>query len=298
MNSAILRRATGSLFLLTLIFPFFMNGRQQSSSPKPDVEPVRAHSYLGFDVNDYPGDDAWPRLKKTFAFAGYWLNVPPGGKGNTWVGKREVLVKNGFGFLVLFNGRLSKELKPPVDPRDLGGRDADIAVTAARQEGFLGNTIIYLDIEEGGRMSPSQMSYIKGWSEEVDSKSYVAGVYCSGMKVKEGKNHYITTIEDIYDNARASVKAFFAYNDACPPSPGCAYPKNPPEPSASGFSYVRVWQFAQSPRRKEFTARCGLTYDSDGNCYPPSATGTGKILLDLDSAVNNDPSKMETHIMY
>jgi hypothetical protein len=299
VNSVILRCATGLLFLLTAIFPFLLNGRQQPPQ-KPAVEAAPPPSYLGFDVNDYPGDDLWPRLKKTFAFSGYWLNVPPGAKGNTWVGKREVMLKNGFGFLVLFNGRLSKELKPPVDSRELGSLDAAIAVAAAKREGFpaFANTIIYLDVEEGGRMTPAQMSYIQGWSEEVDAKSYVAGVYCSGMKVKEGKGQYITTIEDIYENARTSVRAFFAYNDACPPSPGCAYPRHPPEPAASGFSYIRVWQFAQSPRRKAFTAPCGSTYDADGNCYPPSATGAGRLLLDLDTAVDSDPSKMETHIMY
>src|SRR5579862_7258090 len=69
------------------------------------------HTYLGFDANDYPGDAALPDLRQTFVFSGYWLNVPPGAKTNPWAGKRAVLLNNGFGFLVLFNGRSSSDLK-------------------------------------------------------------------------------------------------------------------------------------------------------------------------------------------
>ena len=68
-------------------------------------------SYLGFDANDYPGDAALPSLRHTFSFSGYWLNIPPGADSNGWVGKRSALLKNGFGFLLLFNGRTISQLK-------------------------------------------------------------------------------------------------------------------------------------------------------------------------------------------
>src|SRR6266496_4577387 len=58
-------------------------------------------SYLGFDRNDYPGDENLPILRRTFSYAGYWLNNPPGAKANTWAGKRHALGSAGFGFLVL-----------------------------------------------------------------------------------------------------------------------------------------------------------------------------------------------------
>jgi hypothetical protein len=259
------------------------------------VENAPSQTYLGFDANDYPGDDALPGLRRAFTFSGYWLNAPPGAKTNSWIGKRAQLLKNAFGFLILFNGRLSKELQPPVDPRDLGTRDAEIAVAAAQREGFSAGTskVIYLDIEEGGRMLPTQLSYIHSWSERVASSGFAAGAYCSGMKVKEGKGQTITTADDIHE--RAPVEAYFVYNDACPPSPGCAYLKNPPEPSQSGFSRARVWQFAQSPRRRNFTGPCSATYNSDGNCYPPVGTVAGHILLDLDSSVSADPSSVVVH---
>ncbi len=262
--------------------------RTQAGNPPPQT-------YLGFDANDYPGDDALPALRRTFTFSGYWLNAPPGAKTNSWIGKRAELLKDGFGFLLLFNGRLAKELQPPVDPGDSGARDAELAVAAAQREGFsVGNGIvIFLDMEEGGRMLPTQINYIRGWSGRVASSGFLAGVYCSGIEVKEEKGQTITTADDIHK--RAPVTAYFIYNDACPPSPGCAYLKNPPQPSQSGFAGARVWQFAQSPRRRNFTAHCGATYSSDGNCYPPASRAAGRLLLDLDSSVSPDPSALGTH---
>jgi Domain of unknown function (DUF1906) len=281
-------------FALVLLFP---QTAGTSVLPQAKVEnPPR--TYLGFDANDYPGDDELPALRRTFTFSGYWLNAPPGAKTTTWTGKRSQLLQNGFGFLVLFNGRLAKELRPPVDPSDLGARDADLAVATAQREGFLTatGTVIFLDIEEGGRMLPTQVSYIESWSGRVTSSGFVAGVYCSGMKVKEGNGQTITTADDI--NERLPVMAYFIYNDACPPSPGCTYLKNPPQPSQSGFPGARVWQFAQSPRRRNFTARCSASYSSDGNCYPPVSSVAGHILIDLNSSVSPDPSALGIHIIY
>ena len=279
-------------FAAALLFPGAAGpnaaSRTQAENPPPQT-------YLGFDANDYPGDAALPALRRTFTFSGYWLNAPPGAKTNSWVGRRPALLKNGFGFLVLFNGRLSKELKPPVNPNDLGVKDGELAVAAAQREGFsAGNgTVIFLDIEEGGRMLPSQFNYLEGWTGRVAASGFVAGVYCSGMKVREGNGQTITTADDIHE--RLPVMAYFIYNDACPPSPGCAYLKNPPAPSKSGFAGARVWQFAQSPRRRNFTARCSATYSSDGNCYPPVSAAAGHIQLDLDSSASADPSSMVAH---
>jgi Domain of unknown function (DUF1906) len=277
-----------------LLFP---SAAGTSAPLQAKVENPPSQTYLGFDTNDYPGDDALPALRRTFTFSGYWLNAPPGAKTNSWIGKRAELLKDGFGFLILFNGRLSKELQPPVDPSDLGVRDAEVAAAAAQREGFLAatGTVIFLDIEEGGRVLPAQLSYIRAWSERVASSGFAAGVYCSGMKVKEGKGQTITTATDIHD--RAPVTAYFVYNDACPPSPGCAYLKNPPPPSASGFSGALVWQFAQSPRRRNYTGPCSATYNSDGNCYPPVDTAGGHILLDLDSSVSPDPSSAAIRVV-
>jgi hypothetical protein len=107
--------------------------------------------------------------------------------------------------------------------------------------------------------------------------------------VKEGAGVSITTADDIRSHAATQDIAVWAYNDVCPPSPGCTFPENPPSVSRSGIPSATVWQFAQSPRRKEYTARCAATYSKDGNCYAPGDTAHNWF-LDVNAATSADPS--------
>jgi len=274
--------------VLALLPLFALLGANTSrGSAADDTAPA---TYLGFDTNTYPGDDALPTLKKTFAFSGYWLNTPPGAKENTWVGKRDVLRKNGFGFLVLFNGRTERQLRSPIDPASIGQADAEVAVESAGRDGFPDHTVIFLDQEEGGRMTAPQMTYISSWIARVMSGHFYAGIYCSGIPFKEGGGESIVTADDIRARASAPFLFFFVYNDSCPPSLGCVYSKAAPPPSLSGVKYASVWQFAQSPRRREVTRACSATYKSGGNCYAPNRATGGSIAVDLDSATSPDPS--------
>jgi hypothetical protein len=111
------------------------------------------------------------------------------------------------------------------------------------------------------------------------------------MPVTEDPHTTITTADDIISDLFFKSRAFtlWAYNDACPPSPGCAFPRDPPAPSDSGIDGATVWQFAQSPRRKEFTAHCPAKYAPDGNCYAPGDTAH-KWFLDVNTATSPDPS--------
>ena len=245
------------------------------------------HPVLGFDRNDYPGDDALPVLRRTFSFSSYWLNNPPGAKSNSWLGKRGVLARNAFGYLVLFNGRASAELKSEAAAARLGSSDANAAAASATREGFAAGTVIFLDQEEGGRMLPAQEAYIYAWLDGVKAAGFRGGIYCSAIAVNDGGEE-VMTAEDIREHANGRAIVFFVYNDACPPSPGCVYPPNAPKPSVSGFAQAEVWQFAQSPRRKEYTQRCAATYNDVGNCVPAGAGGG--LYLDLDSANSADPS--------
>jgi hypothetical protein len=259
---------------------FALQGATQNSEP----------AYLGFDRNEYPGDSSLSALKQIFSFAGYWLNAPPGAKSNGWAGKRGILRNNGFGFLVLFNGRASGELKRAADAAALVESDARNAIENAQREGFPPGTVIFLDQEEGGRLLPEQQEYVLAWVDGIISAGFRAGIYCSGIPVKEGRNRTITTANDIHDHAGSRKIVYFVYNDVCPPSPGCANSKSPPLASASGIPFADIWQFAQSPRRNNFARACPANYDRDGNCYPSSGDSAGRIYLDLDSATSADPS--------
>ena len=283
----------------TIVFLFslsFVMSTLSQQSPAP-------RAYLGFDRNDYPGDAALPILRKSFSFTGYWLGPPPGAKSNSWSGKRELLRSLGFGFLVLYTGPQSSELQQKwseehvfnnlksrmSSARRRGASDARRAAGAAKKEGFPLHTVIFLDIEEGGRLPAVYHAYLRAWVDQLAHAGYRAGVYCSGMPVDEGGGITILTADDIRNNIAKREVAYWVFNDACPPSPGCAIAQNPPLPSASGIPYATVWQFAQSPRRKQFTARCASTYIADGNCYASSDTAHAWF-LDLDSADSADPS--------
>jgi hypothetical protein len=245
---------------------------------------------LGFDRNEYPGDGNLRELHKTFAYAGYWLNNPPGAKANSWVGKRSKLEAKGLGFLVLFNGRLYRQL--PTNAEVLGKSDARAAVSAARREGFPARTIIFLDQEEGGRLLPEQKAYLFAWIDGVIGAGFRAGVYCSGIVATEESGGRVITAEDIRQNAGARHISYWVTNDACPPSPGCTLPRRPPSPSASGIAFADVWQFAQSPKRKDVAASC-RGYQADGSCYAPGGANQG-MHLDLNTAMLPDPSHGRT----
>jgi hypothetical protein len=248
--------------------------------------------YRGFDRNDYPGAETMAGLHKTFAFTGYWLNNPPGEESNTWAGKRAILRQQGWGFLVLFNGRLDAQIlkaqKQGMTAAALGSKDAAAAVAAAQREGFPAQTVLFLDQEEGGGLLDEQAAYLLGWTEAVSTAGYRAGVYASGQPVPAGAGKTITTIEDIRKRVKAGHLheiAMFDAQDSCPPAPGCSIHPRPLD--TSGELDLSAWQIAQSPQRPELTRACSTTYAADGNCYAP---GFPAIFLDMDEASSPDPS--------
>jgi hypothetical protein len=248
--------------------------------------------YRGFDRNEYPGDATMAAMHGTFAFTGYWLTNPPGEDSNTWSGKRTVLEAQGWGFLVLANGRLDAEIlrsqKRGTSPAMLAQHDAAIAVAAAKSEGFPPQTILFLDQEEGGRLLEEQAQYLLAWTEQVASSGFRAGLYASGQPVPDGPGKTITTIDDVRSQVSAKhlhAIAMFDAQDACPPAPGCSLQQKPL--ASSGEMDLTVWQYAQSPRRPAITKACGKTYSTDGNCYAP---GFPSVFLDMDAASSADPS--------
>ena len=244
-------------------------------------------TYFGFDRNEYPGDNLLPALHRSFAYAGYWLNNPPGDKSNGWIGKRAILKANGFGFLILFNGRLDTQLSGK-DAAALGRSDAADAISAAQREGFGPGVILFLDQEEGGRLLPEQSAYLFAWIDAIRTSQYKPGVYCSGILVPDGSST-ISTARDILSHEGNRPLALWVANDACPPAPGCVLPKEPLAAATSGISQALVWQYAQSPRRP-FARRCAATYAADNQCYAPGTPHSPQTFLDLNVSSSADPS--------
>jgi hypothetical protein len=266
--------------------------QQPATAPSHSNTQQTAQTYIGFDLNDYPGDDALPALRRNFSFVGYWLNNPPGDSQNNWQGKRDILLHQGFGFLVLFNGRLdnaiTKSQKSGTPPATLGKNDAAAAIAAAQREHFPSGTILFLDQEEGGRLLTEQAAYLLAWTEAVAHSTYLPGVYASGQPVHDGPGQTITTAQDIRHYVATQHLheiALWIAQDACPPSNGCTL--QPPPLAASGTPDIAVWQYAQSPQRKSITRACAKTYGHDGNCH---IAGSPNLLLDLNTAPSADPS--------
>jgi len=247
-----------------------------------------SRGYLGFDRNDYPGDAAMADLQKEFAFTGYWLTPAPGGKTNSWTAKRKVLEAQGYGFVLLARGRAAKEIRNAEGAERNGVADARGAARVAKAEGFASDAIIFLDIEDGGRLAAPYHAYLRAWADELVKLGYRPGVYCSGIVVDEGSGVRIVTAEDIRTNEAPRKFAYWVFNDACPPSPGCVSVANPPLPSSSGVKDAAVWQFTRSPREKETAARCG-GYAADENCYAV-ADAAKQWHLDMNVAASSNPS--------
>jgi hypothetical protein len=177
-------------------------------------------------------------------------------------------------------------------------------VETAAREGFPKNVLIFLDQEEGGRMLPEQAAYLFAWADAVRAGGARAGVYCSGIDVAEG-TRTINTARDLVErekaralnnsttkNAEQRLRLWIA-NDQCPPSPGCTPAtlrmSAAVTPDLAGA--VVVWQYAQSPRRSQFTRGCPANYDPDGKCYAPGRAHDANAIVDLNTADSPDPSE-------
>jgi len=281
-------KAAGTFLLLTATAAALVALSCQPDGSRDAARAVAPSAYLGFDRNIFPGASALPVLRKTFAFAGYWLSPPPGETTNSWAGQRESLRSQGFGFLLLYRGPESRELKTAEVATKRGTADARDATAAAKREGFPPQAFIFLDIEEGGRLPETYHAYLRAWSTGLANAGYRAGAYCSGIAVQEEPRVSIRTADDIRTHLGTLDFSYFIYNDACPPSPGCVFPPVPPLPATGGIAYAAVWQFAQSPRR-EFAAHCAPGYHTDGNCYAPGDTAH-TWFLDVSTASSPDPS--------
>ena len=236
-----------SAFAVIILFSLLPVVRPRSRNSS--IPATEAHSYLGFDLNEYPGDAALPVLRKTFSFSSYWLGPPPGEKRTTWKGKRPALEAQGFGFVVLFNGKDIRSLNNDADAGRKGTADAGSAAKSAQQEGFPTGTIIFLDIEEGGRLPDAYHHYIRTWTEGLESAGYRAGVYCSGIPVSEGRSATITTAQDIQASQWSCQDCILGLQPVVSTVSGLFLPRDNPPPQQSGFLSAAVWQYAQSPRR-------------------------------------------------
>ena len=268
--------------------------------PRPLPALARPPNYIGFDANDYPGDARLPALRKQFAFTGYWLTNPPGTNSNSWVGKRDILLRNGFGFLVLANGRFDKEIlraqkagkppprsparmpPPPLPPLSVKAFPLAPSSSSTRKKAAgcclnRPNTCL-----PGPRLSPAPTT-APGFTPAASP--------CPTAKVPTASPSPSPPFRTFVSTLPPGISTPSPSGHGRTPArllPGCVvHPANPPAPALSGTIDLSAWQYAKSPRSSSITQACRATYNRDGNCYAP---GVPSYWLDLDASASPDPS--------
>src|SRR5207245_4745968 len=112
----------------------------------------------------------------------------------------------------------------------------------AQAAGFASAAILLLGLRVGGRLAAASHAYLRAWADELVKLGYRPGAYCSGIVVDEGSGVTIVTAGDIRTNEATRKFAYWVFNDACPPSPGCVTVAKVPLPSSSGVKDAMVWQ--------------------------------------------------------
>lgn len=147
----------------------------------PAAAPGAFAAYPGFDTWRYPGDDVmrtW-RAASPYRWVGYYLPAPCH-RGNSFVGKRETLERQGWGVAVIYVGQQAFEGSPDPDPStpadsivcsrtlltaEQGRTDARDAAERAAAEGFPPGTIVFLDVERMERATNEMVAYYRAWME-------------------------------------------------------------------------------------------------------------------------------------
>ena len=159
----------------------------QVASAAADVADQATGRHLGFDTNVYPGDramQAW-RDAGRYEWVGYYLSAPCH-RDDSWAGKRERLVDQGWGLAVIYVGqqtwgrtprprssaaqraeRRGEECSADFVHGSRGARDATDAIARTAVEGFPRGTIIFLDVERMERMPAQMRDYYREWTAGV-----------------------------------------------------------------------------------------------------------------------------------
>lgn len=161
------------------------------------LQPDATMYYFGIDKDTYPGNtfmyDMW--VNTNIRFTGFYLGGTSTISGpcchptSSWMpasnpsSVRTYLAGLGYGFAPLYVGQQYDNPNCPscnALTYDQGGADARNAAQLMIAAGFPDLSVCFLDVEAGGTLPASLISYISGWVYEMNNATgYWAGVYCS-----------------------------------------------------------------------------------------------------------------------
>lgn len=228
--------------------------------------------HLGFDRSAYPGDAVMRSLwdNTPLEFVGIYLAPAPSHGDAAWMSKVPMLRDMGWGFLPVYVGQ-----QAPGGPgshvltAERGVADAQNAAALAASAQFPSGSVVYLDIELGGRLPDDFLHYIGAWVEEMNARTdYWAGVYCS----------FKDTAAQVAGHVGDIPTWVFRVRDGGPSTIHLA-DEVPPDPADAGFAAAVAWQY-----RLSLTGPIDLTWTDD--------VGASHRLhqVDLDSSLLADPS--------
>lgn len=186
--------------------------------------------------------------------------------------RRAALLREvGWGLLPVYVGQES-----PTGPgshvltREQAHRDAGEAARLAAAAGLDADSVLYLDVEQGGKLAPDHLGYVSAWAAWLRRESaYRPGAYCS----------YRDTAAQLTEAAGALPIWVFRVRDSGPAVIDLAA-EVPPDPGDSGFAPAVAWQY-----RMSLSGSINLRWrDADGTVRELER-------VNLDCAVTPDPSR-------
>ena len=222
-------------------------------------------AFAGFDSLGYPGDGvmAWLKANTNLSFVGFYLAPAPSRPNSEWMPRRAALAAQGWGLAPVYVGQ--QETSQPGShllSAAQGTVDGGAAVNLMQEAGFASGAVVYLDLEQGGAVSPQTAAYAGAWIDAVKASGRCTpAVYCS----------HLTAASILALRPGTRLWCWNLKGDV----PGPNYPPNLPanDPSGCGVPTASVWQWAQN-----------VTLDLHGG-------PVGSLNVDLDCARVADPSK-------
>jgi Domain of unknown function (DUF1906) len=138
----------------------------------------------GIDRDEFPGSDAmrWLRKFAHIRVTGFYLTPAPGQKRELgWMGQRDALARQGWGFLPIYVGQQERP-KPGQGARDAANavhlmRNAGEPDKGEEERGFAKGSVVYLDVERSTQPDRALGEYILDWADQIIKLEYYPGIY-------------------------------------------------------------------------------------------------------------------------
>jgi hypothetical protein len=256
-----------------------------TGQPSPMATDYTKGSYVGFDTHTYPGDATMKAWKETpgspYKWVGYYLPAPCH-NDQSWVGKREILQKLGWGVAIVYVGqqtwgktprnltsaerdalRKKNDCQTDLISAEEGKLNAEQATREAESQGCAEGSIVFLDIERMQTIPPAMRDYYKAWTVRMlDLGKYKPGVYTHNFNAAQ-----------IFNDVKG---VFVAAGDTTTPRFWIAGGKGfdtEAAPQDVGYAFAGVWQGVLDVARS--VANIKLPVDVNvASWLSPSESGT------------------------